>query len=1347
MSPKQELPLESNEQRIGQLAKRALTAAMPTSWRETPLDGDSDAGLDYNVQIVHPTSRDGEGQYKEIFRLQLKGTESPKLSADGSYFSIDLSGSTVRYYERITEPILLVLCDMSVAPDRPAECPAYCEWIHELIQQRRRDNPSAIDEQASITFRIRRANVLTPAFDASPEIQRNRGLMKVALQLDHAVERGMPSIPVEERGIYAGKVIGGFEGRPSALLEAMAKPATSMWPQASASSFAGRLNRVEQHLRGGNIREADSGLKDALSQFNQATNLEQAEYLFLQARVLSLGSNESESIRCYENAYRLSGSPKHLTAWIESALREQIKSGGTPDYKHLRDQLVGEDAEIVALRARVFATERNFDAADAELGRLDETEVRTTRAICALIADDWSRVTQICDVGLKDADVSLDQRCLLHFLLARAYFNLAVGTKADDPDSESLSSWMSARVDIQLLKKCWDEIQTTVSLLNELGWPENTDLLADIWAATSIYLGQSSQTLPVLISAAQARPGMRGLQRAVVSVAMDCERPEDALDANERLGDGPDETLFRIALLYQAKKYTECLRVADERLEGISPDHVQYPLGLSFAVLAADKVIKPDRAKYFQSLLEAHPRKDEFLASLDYARTVKKKGLPGAEAIAELGRSYESHPSSFGLGLQYLLALRVEEEADAVKAIELSLKLQKTIQLPSEGELHLAQAYVTVADWTALLNLAERGLERFSQQTRFAAIQAFSLDKLGRTAEARRLLEALSADDLDDELAINTYIRIAARTGFTETAIGLVEQMVASANTPRRKLGYLKLLYDLVASESPVSERTEGIAWAIGQVANQEDEKEEGLFLALYLTACNGPDVALNTQKAEEFTRRADRFHDRFPTSTIFRRFTMPENPSLADFEAMVAQIDPGYRERSEHRAEMERLLQRGATPFPYVWRPQWVLQNIPDVQTLWQIAKISAPSDIRFHLTMQFADWQVADPTKVLDRVPLLDFPALLVLNDLDLFPVLFQLFGRVAVSQATFESLRAQTSPFSSGWGRQKSVEIANALRANLDNIISPSTPATDHQQESSQKLISDEIKTLVSTGEFMLFSDDAVFAIFADVAASGVPRICTMDLLCIADEKGLLQPEQVSAAIGKLCAWHVALAIPDRYIFASIPERVLNATTVDEAIEVLRTDPVSGPIFGGIWSIQKPYADLAALGARHASRWIQDEGNRIETVTSLIGLWLLKAKFHKALGNLTPVDQLGLMLIIASASVDRASPAISSRFWSIYLRLVEWVHGPQMDEKKEIDAIEAMGRHVAGVDVEVARTRRDDHKIKPFWASGLTAGTAPEEHFLRGYNDEWTKRMIEADKASRSKDEKDLGRRPSR
>ena len=66
------LPKESESQEIGHFAVIGFNYCHPTSWRTTKTDGDADAGLDMQVQIVDL------GHYTNVFNAQIKGSTQKK---------------------------------------------------------------------------------------------------------------------------------------------------------------------------------------------------------------------------------------------------------------------------------------------------------------------------------------------------------------------------------------------------------------------------------------------------------------------------------------------------------------------------------------------------------------------------------------------------------------------------------------------------------------------------------------------------------------------------------------------------------------------------------------------------------------------------------------------------------------------------------------------------------------------------------------------------------------------------------------------------------------------------------------------------------------------------------------------------------------------------------------------------------------------------------------------------------------------------------------------------------------------------------------------------------------------
>ncbi len=191
------LPKESESQEIGHFAVITFNNCHPTSWRPTQTDGDSDAGLDMQVQIID------KGHYTNVFNAQIKGSaqkkdgRNKKLSADGKHFAQPLDIRTLNYYARIENPVMLVFADLA-QDQNPRKCSAYYLWIDEEIDQLREEKPN-LDHlgKDSHTFHIPVENVIGPDLNVLPYLN-NRLEKKRALEGIYNVVEKKYSDPIDK---------------------------------------------------------------------------------------------------------------------------------------------------------------------------------------------------------------------------------------------------------------------------------------------------------------------------------------------------------------------------------------------------------------------------------------------------------------------------------------------------------------------------------------------------------------------------------------------------------------------------------------------------------------------------------------------------------------------------------------------------------------------------------------------------------------------------------------------------------------------------------------------------------------------------------------------------------------------------------------------------------------------------------------------------------------------------------------------------------------------------------------------------------------------------------------------
>lgn len=402
------LPQESEAQRIGHMAGRCLSAGQPDSWRLKPLDGTDDFGLDYQVQTVE------DGQVRDIFRVQLKGTTTPDKSADESFFSIQLKASTVRYYEGITEPILLVLCDLS-GGSHASQGRLYFCWIEDELQRLNAAEMPA--HQQYMTFRVPAENQLLPETDLSEHLSHARAVSKSARAIDAIVQAARPDLTENGRADFLSRITGGLKARGFSLVQAIAEPASTPWLEAPEGSFAWYLKEAAYQLRSGDTKAAQSQLKAAELLAGLHSPLELAEQSFLKARVHALHGDERSALTCYESAVKLSANqPRYLVAWLESELRcrHQDEITRFDDLISSAEQADQSDSSVKSILSRLLAISGRPGEGLGLALSIPGFEGHAAAAIIHTMLGASHEALQECDAGLMERNVP--ERSQLLFL-------------------------------------------------------------------------------------------------------------------------------------------------------------------------------------------------------------------------------------------------------------------------------------------------------------------------------------------------------------------------------------------------------------------------------------------------------------------------------------------------------------------------------------------------------------------------------------------------------------------------------------------------------------------------------------------------------------------------------------------------------------------------------------------------------------------------------------------------------------------------------------------------------------------------------------------------------------------
>jgi hypothetical protein len=419
--------------------------------------------------------------------------------------------------------------------------------------------------------------------------------------------------------------------------------------------------------------------------------------------------------------------------------------------------------------------------------------------------------------------------------------------------------------------------------------------------------------------------------------------------------------------------------------------------------------------------------------------------------------------------------------------------------------------------------------------------------------------------------------------------------------------------------------------------------------------------------------------------------------------------------ERVLNRRKLEKQLQQGTLPIPFAWRPRHVLDAVPDVLTLWEMGKRSSWTDRQLHLSMSIGESKVINSDQLRGQTPLLDLTALLVINDLELFAVLFEVFPRIAVGKATLLVLQQMLSPMSGSPYREKCRSLQDQLKRRFRNIDQPGLdePAEDSLRKA--RWASEEIKEIIKSGQYMLYADDVFFSIYAGPPTGNPPSICTLDLLAAAELGSFLSTRQAAEKVAKLCSWRVGLNVLSRYQYAILPLGLDRTSTIGVAIDHMRNDELCNALYSAIWDIGKDYQTILHHGGSIIGELVGNPENSIHTVTALAGFWLSKVRFHDKAPS--PPLRLLATLIVQVAALGDLNMQAAGRLWNLYRTLTEYEFGDRMDDTHYARSIDVLAAESVSADIAMNSAGRQN--VYSLLCLGLTGGTSDYERYTGQYS----------------------------
>jgi len=1295
------LPQEGESAEIGHRAVRAFNAQAPANWRFQDLSGDSDAGIDGFIQVVI------DGRYSEAFHAQFKGSTIPANSADQTFVSVRLRVATINYYRRVGGPIMLVFADLS-DDGKPATCPIYYLWIHEKLDEALVGVSNSTSKDATVSFRVPRANRLDDQLDVAPHLAAQRDLRRRFENLTQAI-RGVPDAPAAPSAL--GQLANNIALRGATFLESTLSSADTPWPDPTPGTIAWDLKQLHDRILDGAVDDA----KDLVGRIDARPlrdAQEQAEFAFLKGCLARLsGDAELTAAGLAEAHERAPTNSRYFTAWVEERLVRKLPSHEVARalLEEINKSGLHSDPKVRSMRARALTILERFDEAHAELDQLPPRHAAIERVLTFLSQRRLDEAI-ISAHGSRELDVSRQTLLTLRILSARAHFEQVFALR---PGQESPPTG-PPELDATQLVSLWNELRTLGQDLANAGWPLNSEFLLDVLTAVSVAARRADEGLVLLDAFLHSRPFRQELQINRLKLAIFAGNFPIALDAARHLPNERDRTIHLVLVHYQAEQFQQAVALIPDLLSLELETEEYFPEALVVAAHSARRTFNSSAEQQCLAKLKDDGYSDQVavLNLVSAAGTDRETRDAARKSFIE---AYRSNAGSEVLQNHLVSALRAREPAEANLLIEVTATIRSRRQLRLDEAVALANALTTLDRVADAIHILHEAQLRFPNDPQLIASEALICEKSGDIPRARKLLTSLLDSNSSSELARSVYIVIATRSGLLDEAVAQLESLLAAANAQEQRKQALLGLISVELFRAPQSPRLQTLVQRLGEIVDQTSEDEEGMYIQTLLIS--GILAATNPSEPAraELQRRITAYTERFPDSKYFGAIPLPTSGGAAAFEEALKKKFGARLEASEDLKLLRRQLSRGLAIVPYAWRPRLVVPAARTVSQLWELTKRVGRGNLLLTFDIDHQSQALKDLRRE-SRIPLIDLLSLLVITDLELWPVILRIFDRVAISKQVLLRIQHDDGPLSVPSETLR--RLREAIRVHFDSIEQPG--ALDDTWLDTRDGGLEEAKTLVATGRFSFYSDDVVSRVYVLGERDGDLGLNTGQLIRNAEQVGDLSAGDVGRRIAQLIRWNIGgVSFDNRHLLECLPKELSTARDLNARIAALHKDPHYQTLVSGIWDVPKPYLETANHIARLLA-FVLRYNSEIDSdvLAAICASWLDKVVLRSDI-PLTVEQHLAGVLVLASFDL-RESAGGPTKLWQAYIALVARHHHARMDEVVEKDAIRAVGRMIASAvgNRDEFRNRADD--VIAAVRRGLTPGTADYQYVMDGYNE---------------------------
>jgi tetratricopeptide (TPR) repeat protein len=1038
------LPKDGRSQEIGRLAGRALGIKLPTSWIEKELDGDSDFGIDYFIQLK---SSDHFVGYS--FFLQLKGTTVPRYSSDKEYISYDFKVKTLQLYHQQEPLVMVAVVDLKEHEDKLWECPIYYVWLDEDWFT---ENQSKMNNQETISIKIPTIKLLDPSLDIY-DFYAGR------IDEKFAVEDLKKGIKYNERPVVESiKIIAEAIVEKPDLLKYIEERPDAPWLQNPEGTIANKLKNCSESLSSNRLALAVRTLSSLEQDKDSFTANELAEFYYQRASLYLLEGRHELSSEQFKLANEADGKDRYQLGYLESKIQLDCITSDQ-EIEEIIGSIGNESYQKCVLKSKCLALlGREQEALDLLQEHYPEKII--AKMAIFTIAGMGDELEQIID---ENRERQFDtEREVFHFnsLTTRRFFFKA--TDKSVQDSKILPIQGKESYDLELMKDALFFSKKAWSSAKELGYPSGIIMLLDVSILIHGYFDKINELRKHLEAILLERPAHQDLIRPYSRVLFDQGEYLRVIELIENI-EILDATDCAINLLsyYHLGKKPKTLELIKRDQEILLSD-INHNTSMIFciAVEIASELFDQQLSEEYEDLVKGFPDGKARLAINKCISLCNSDPAKKNEYTQELYIDYLALGRPIVIAEQLIMYLDAYKLASAQQVIELGEQLLTRSELTKFGYIHLAQAFLTTGCWSKAQALAEKIIEKGIELPRWKLILAASYQHQGKIGIAYEAIKEVveNLDVTKDQQLF--YVDLCLSLGLFENVIEVVKELIGNMSTRDEKIYFLKILISIYSSNSDYPNELEHAVNRYGELVDQNNCEQEGQYLIYYLTI---PKTGKDEEKTKNFQVRLTSYTQKFPQSSVLRQGAVNLDSSSDSIIQSMNEFIGITDEQVALWEKNKRSIRNGSLPVPFSIRGLFI-SGTRDIFTTW-VYSLNYPDEYieyRIKHAPQLSESKFNNALKE-SKTVLLEETTLLVLSELELLDVFLDNIPNFSIIKSVFDNINQSTHQLGGAIYNLVPKKIMKALQKYLDKLILLNIDGKNHIANYSNALKSKNVLLL--------------------------------------------------------------------------------------------------------------------------------------------------------------------------------------------------------------------------------------------------------------------------------------------